>query len=366
MDRQQQRCRWAYNIGGWDVDLGLSLSLCSFVSAQPLYRAAGNVGVMLCTTLLRVRHHNFILNIVYGPAKNEKLKWRNLPSESRRLQKKNLTMFPRPKMRSGDRQMMEETGNNMQSLHSIRNNEVSEPRMRVIIAGGWSPGPLGYLKRVLSHKGCCETIEPNELKKYMPPFPGFWCFHPTVLLVAFMLGATILLAVTADTTILLRVLIVLLALGWCRLLVGMVVRTSIETSIRTILREGFDAECDPNNTLIIGFSWGGCVVAEMIARRMIGGPNQPSALLIAPTTSIVARLALQQDAALKIDKLVLPEEYSRKITVVHGEYDNEFCPHQNRWQTVQGVDLQILSDDHVFLRSSSLRALEQILTKFVP
>lgn len=272
-------------------------------------------------------------------------------------------MFPRPKMRSGDRQMMEQPGNNTESLHPIQNDR---QRMRVIIVGGWSPGPLGYLKWVLSEKGCHETIEPKELKKYMPPFPGLWCCHPMVLIMMFMLGATIYLAVTANTSILLRLLIVLLALGWCRLLVGMVVRTSIETSIRKILLQGLDDESDSSHTLIIGFSWGGCIVAEMIARRMIGGPNQPSALLIAPTTSIVARLALQPDAALKIDKLVLPEEYSRKITVVHGEFDNEFCPHQNRWQNVQGVHLQILSDNHVFLRSSSLRALEQILETFVP
>ena len=325
----------------------------NFYAANP-YRAAGNVGLILCS------HSNFIPNTTARlnephdlcEEKVEDQRGRNLTSE-----KTNLTMFPRPKMRSGDRQMMEQTGNNMESLH-----QVSQPRMRVIIAGGWSPGPLGYLKRVLAQKGGCEIIEPNKLKKYMPPFPGLWCFHPIVLVVVLMLGATIYLAVTATVMMVVRLLIVLLALGWCRLLVGMVVRTSIETSIRTILRE---SDSDSINTLIIGFSWGGCVVAEMIARRMIGGPNKPSALLIAPTTSIVARLALQQDAALRTHKLLLPEEYATRITVVHGEYDHEFCPHQHRWQNVQGVDLQMLSDNHVFLRSSSLRALERILEKFV-
>ena len=238
-----------------------------------------------------------------------------------------------------------------------------EGGIRIVIVGGWSPGPLRHLKRALRAQGCHEIIEPSYLSLFMPPMiPGLWCCHPAVIIMTFMPGATIYLAVTVNTPLLLRLLIILLALAWCRLLVGVVVRTSIETSIRKISREGLDADdMDHSRVLIIGFSWGGCIVAEMIAKGMVGGENQSSALLIAPTTSLVARVALREDAASRIAKLGLAQSHPPKITVVHGEYDVAFCPHQNRWNNIPGVHLQILPDNHIFNTTSSLRALERIL-----
>jgi hypothetical protein len=254
---------------------------------------------------------------------------------------------------------------NMRSFNHNNNNndKFSERGTRIVIVGGWSPGPLRHLKRALRSQGCHEIIEPSNLSLFMPPtIPGLWCCHPAVIIMTLMLGATIYFAVTANTTLLLRILIILLALAWCRFLVGVVVRTSIETSIRKIRREGLNADnIDHNRVLIIGFSWGGSIVADMIAKGMVGGENQSSALLIAPTTSLVASVALQEDAASKIAELGLAQNYPTKITVVHGEYDVAFCPHQNRWNNISAVDLEILPDNHMFGMSSSLRALERIL-----
>lgn len=131
-----------------------------------------------------------------------------------------------------------------------------------------------------------------------------------------VLGAMIYLAVTASTSFLLR-LLVLFALA-C--LVGVVMRTSIETSIKRVNREGLSADINHHRVFMIGFGWGGSVVAEMIARGMVGGVNQSSALLIAPTTALVAKVALQEDAALKIAKLGMAAN-PRKITIVHGKHD---------------------------------------------
>lgn len=169
----------------------------------------------------------------------------------------------------------------------------------------------------------------------MPPFPGIWCCHPYVLLVSFVLGATVHLSITADISTFLRLSIVLLALGCGRLLAILVVRISIESSIRIISREGLAKGIDHNKIFMIGFSWGGSIVAEIIARGMIGGLNQPSALLIAPTTSLVAKVALQKDVATRIKELALssssssptpPNNNTSKITVVHEEYDVAFVP----------------------------------------
>mmetsp|Transcript_2652 Transcript_2652/g.6261 ORF Transcript_2652/g.6261 Transcript_2652/m.6261 type:complete len:257 (+) Transcript_2652:2-772(+) len=236
-------------------------------------------------------------------------------------------------------------------------------RIRIIIVGGWSPGPLGYLERILSAERAHDIVHPKKISLWMPPFPGTWCCHPYVLLMTFVLGAIIYLSATAYVTIFLRLMMVVLALAWSRLLVGVVVRTSIETSIWMICREGLTENIDRDRVLVIGFSWGGAIVAEMIARGMIGGMNQSSALLIAPTTSLVAKVALQPDAATRIKERAgsTAQNNPSKITVVHGEHDAAFCPNQDRWNFVPGVDLQILPDNHVFLRSSSLSALNQIM-----
>lgn len=87
---------------------------------------------------------------------------------------------------------------------------------------------------------------------------------------------------------------------------------------------------------------------------MVGGENQSSALLIAPTTSLVANVAS------RIAQLAL-QPYTTKSSVVHGDNDALFCPNQGRWNNIPGVELQILADNHIFLRSSSLRVLTQIL-----
>ena len=238
-----------------------------------------------------------------------------------------------------------------------------ERSVRIVIVGGWSPGPLGHLKQALSLHGCHEFIEPSNLSKFMPPFPGLWCFHPAVFITALILGATIHVALTAITTFFQRLLIILLILALCRILVVITVRTSIKESIRRICWEGLNADIDHTRVVIVGFSWGGSVVAEMIAEGMVGGVNQSSAFLIAPTTSLVARMALQRDAASKIANRRLAQN-PVKITVVHGEYDVAFCPNQNRWNNIPGVDLKILPDNHNFLTNSSLQTLEQILLRY--
>mmetsp|Transcript_1837 Transcript_1837/g.3697 ORF Transcript_1837/g.3697 Transcript_1837/m.3697 type:complete len:332 (+) Transcript_1837:27-1022(+) len=176
---------------------------------------------------------------------------------------------------------------------------------RIVIVGGWSPGPLGHLEQVLLAERCRDVVKPKNMNLWMPPFPGIWCCNPYVVLVSFVLGATIYLSITADVSAVLRLSIVVLALGWGRLLAALVVRTSIESSIRIISREGLAKDIDHNKVFFIGFSWGGAIVAEMIARGMIGGLNQPFALLIAPTTSLVAKVALQKDVPTRIKELVL-------------------------------------------------------------
>lgn len=114
----------------------------------------------------------------------------------------------------------------------------------------------------------------------------------------------------------------------------------------------------------------------MIARGMVGQSNQPSALLIAPTTSLVASMAIQEDAALRIQRNQSGGNnngglISRRISsgsrvhVVHGIYDNTFCPNQTRWSRISGVQLHTVDDNHALSRPASLRLLVNILQQIL-
>jgi hypothetical protein len=98
----------------------------------------------------------------------------------------------------------------------------------------------------------------------------------------------------------------------------------------------------------------------MVAQDLVGGEGQPSALLIAPTTSLVASVAMQTDAALRMGF------FSREdsIHVVHGTLDSEFCPHQDRWNSAR-VTIYSIDDNHIFMRRSSRDELSGILFNLV-
>jgi hypothetical protein len=115
--------------------------------------------------------------------------------------------------------------------------------------------------------------------------------------------------------------------------------------------------------MVIGFSWGGCVLAELLRRTQqsttMGGHHVPTAacaVLIAPTTALVASFARQTDIASRITV-----HDASQVHVFHGIHDEAFCPHANRWEQT-GVTLHWCNDNHVFLRQESIQALLQTIT----
>ena len=116
----------------------------------------------------------------------------------------------------------------------------------------------------------------------------------------------------------------------------------------------------------------------MMAQNLIGGSDQPSALLIAPTTALVGKIAWQRDAALRVPQRrrdggmlenVRPisddgASDSNRVHVVHGSYDEAFCPNQERWES-SVVTTSVLRDNHVFLARSSISSLVTILDRLV-
>jgi hypothetical protein len=120
----------------------------------------------------------------------------------------------------------------------------------------------------------------------------------------------------------------------------------------------------------------------MLARGMIGRVGQPSGLLIAPTSSLVACVAYQRDAASRIRDMastsLVASSFDGFVTssistdptvtgpcrvhIVHGKYDEtSFCPNQQRWSSIEGLQLHVVPDNHVCSAKPSLRCLTQIL-----
>ena len=194
---------------------------------------------------------------------------------------------------------------------------IERPRRRVVVLGGWSPGPLGYLERELPEFEFVPVSIP------MPPCGCLWLANPFVaLLVAFFaVGAPWLgeLAVRAEPPGV-RWLLVVACIGACivvaRFLVAGVVRFAIwhggcaaQRAISATKKSGGEP------CLVIGFSWGGGVLHFLLASGGWRGP----ALLLAPTTSAMCGAALVRPWP------PLAASAGERTEVVHAIWDG-FCP----------------------------------------
>mmetsp|Transcript_18713 Transcript_18713/g.34884 ORF Transcript_18713/g.34884 Transcript_18713/m.34884 type:complete len:161 (-) Transcript_18713:1295-1777(-) len=146
------------------------------------------------------------------------------------------------------------------------NPSSSTENMLIVVLGGWSPGPLGHLKRaILSPQYGCRLVEPRNLP--MPPIPGSWCCFPVVVLMLLVFGILIYLsAVPTIDKFIIRLILLFTALVWFRFVVAVVVRSSIDRSIRIALKEIGD-HVDMDEVLVIGFSWGGAVSCGRVKKR---------------------------------------------------------------------------------------------------
>lgn len=230
-----------------------------------------------------------------------------------------------------------------------------DQRPTVLILGGWSPGPLNLIKR--NFYGICSFLEPSIP---MPPMGCSWCLDIGMAMLAVMIGLTVWACVILDDFIksrawlaVARLAVIVTGLVLSRLCVAATVRGSMQKGVNIasrILRE-------QNVAVVIGFSWGGGVLAEMLRLGLVGGPDEPAVLLIAPTTVIMASFAMRTDAPLTIR---IPDSASQRVHVCHGTYDESFCPHSERWG-LTGATFHLIRDNHVFCRQESVRELSNVL-----
>jgi hypothetical protein len=136
-----------------------------------------------------------------------------------------------------------------------------------------------------------------------------------------------------------------------RLMIASLVRSSIDKG--ATICQGTCLQHDV--AVIVGFSWGGAIVAELLANGTLFEQDHPPALLLlAPTSERVAQCGGTTDAVLRIPK-------SSHVAVVHASHDGAFCPHPERWQQIRGLEYSLLQDNHIFQRPDSQEVLVSIL-----
>lgn len=237
------------------------------------------------------------------------------------------------------------------STYAIDSESIS-----VLVLGGWSPGPLPYLKRGLQRR--CTFLEPNIP---MPPVGISWCLDGGMVMLALVIAVAIWACIALPDYMYSRVwltvtrlLVVMASVVLARLCVAAVVRGSISKGIH--FAETY--MCRHNVAVVIGFSWGGGVVAEMLRLGLVGGPGQPAILLIAPTTALVTSIAMRKDTPLTIR---VADGLGHRVHVFHATGDEAFCPHRDRWE-LTGVTTHLCQDNHVFCRRESLNELSDVLS----
>jgi len=229
-----------------------------------------------------------------------------------------------------------------------------------VILGGWSPGPLVYVAPYLVQYHHATLIRPSIP---MPPVAN-WCaprygLFLIVLVLLFWAGRHIIgdagkaFGIVGYLFALLAVLVLLVY--YIRWMVAEIVRSSVRRGVQMCLEILSEHHVD----IIVGFSWGGAVLAELLVEGLVGGEDQPAALLIAPTTAMIASISRLQDAALRVrssNDLMLG-----RVHVVHADQDGFYCPNADRWQQIPGIELTVLNDNHVFQKQTSRSVLLDIL-----
>jgi len=212
-----------------------------------------------------------------------------------------------------------------------------------LFLGGWSNGPLPYLQSALPDH--YRVIQPSIP---IPPIAGGWCWSSRVwgMILVWGLINWLLLKfffyVWQSSTLDHRWMVAVLGefsllvwnVFWFRWVVGVIVRTSVQTGcdiVRQTLQHYY-----PAVDIVIGFSWGGAVLAELLATSTVNDLDDddhkvPPMLLLAPTTAVVAMIAGQVDAAWRFPR----NGGCLNSHVIHAQHDTLFCPHRERWQQQQ-------------------------------
>jgi len=264
-------------------------------------------------------------------------------------------------------------------------------RNRVVLVSGWTPGPLEALGSALSSR----HYEVEWLAVPTPPAGCMWLLNPFLAVFLALVVAGFFVVkhlLTMDISWLpwkaVAVVVTIAILVFAaRLVVAKLVQHAIGDGVRR-LRERLCASdgssggntSQPLPALVVGFSWGACVIHWLLASNAVGAFEPVPMLLLAPPAramSWVCRMRnpplfpavegqekateesehnsqREQPDASSTASIMRPQ-YRGAASVVTATAD-PFCPHPDTWKmyAAAGCEVYTPDDDHVLLQRSSV------------
>lgn len=208
----------------------------------------------------------------------------------------------------------------------------ADDRVRVLVLGGWSPGPLEYLRDVFC--GRCVFVEPAL---HMPPHGARWCCTWECVLLTAAIGLVCFgpshfswtwagIAILCGSIAALPLLVVLLVRGS--------IRRSIAAANRAITHDGIE--------IVVGFSWGGGIGCWLLRDRTWAGPT----LLLAPTLNAMASAAKRRVPVPFFRAAADADVPGRTIHIFHATFDG-FCPEAQQHTLAEtGATMHLCRDGH--------------------
>lgn len=260
---------------------------------------------------------------------------------------------------------------------------ITTPELPVaVLLGGWSEGPLLTIQR--HFQGKVEFFYPSIPT---PPVGIRWCWNPwffslflsTGLFCALFISFVPHWTSSGWVKLLFRVTLLVGFFLLCRLQIALLVKASINQSVSKVLNLCLEKkrESQPAHPIVlVGFSWGACVIAAMVEQRLWDGP----ALLLAPPIFAVGRVTRSAPAMLpntlfpsNSASLLLHEESANvciideakeekektnnkatQVIVIHPTMDPVFCPAAQIDHFRQfGAKVISVRDNHVMLNLES-------------
>ena len=232
----------------------------------------------------------------------------------------------------------------------------------VLVLSGWTDGPLRRSIREYESAHSNANVEFVFADIPTPPVGFSWLVNPPLLLFVVVLfwglPAALNFAVSGrlplDNLVLrliIRVVVVVAAIGLLRMLIAMIVRYAIQTSISVAKSKIDNAEV----CAVIGFSWGGGILFYLLRGGFWDGPS----LLLAPTIFAINSIAMKSSVA---RSLISEESLVHAVCPRH----DPFCPRsQDDFLRSSGVETHSVEDDHILLQPPSTSLIARLIRKLV-
>lgn len=232
----------------------------------------------------------------------------------------------------------------------------ADESVRVLILGGWSPGPIDALRWGMREQNTVRFYEPSLP---MPPVGVRWlCAWEAALLTGCAWVTLLLLNGAGEMLSWVRFMLLLGCVAALPLSIVLLVRGSIRRGIATAMYHIEQRHID----VVVGFSWGGGLACWLLAEHTSWhGPT----LLLAPTLQLMASAARR--AIPTFQACADPSEGGLPLVhIFHATDDECFCPRsQHRDLTTTGAAMHTCDDVHVFADARSELAILRAFTSCV-